>query len=596
MIIFQYCGGVYNIFRTFSGLNKRLNSILVDRRLHLFTDFLCMHHSNTNLDYYYNSALFHDVSQQLLSLTKTENDKKLRQCFQSLVFFHIKVHANQLKHEFQSNMKHFQSIRLLLTNEETQYVDEELKNSLNKLKICPKSVKNIEKIISLVLKQGARLQYDDNESHEFNLTKSINELLLSKLNSIECCTRQLINALVQMFKSLIISNPSFLKDHDWFYYDSYDILNMLNFTNVVTNHEIFIEASQIGILNIVLNEYSFEDKILLDEDFNDAFQRILDNLIENNRIQILLCIYHTNERITNLFQKSWNNQKYVNIMTRNRTTRQFFHALLNDYLLRTWLISTDLLFILLQKRECKLVKKLLKLSPSLVHQCDNDGNDPLLYVCLNVYKQKVKHLLYEQQNNIAELKAETIAELKVAQEGHNEAENSMWKEKRELKVQMKDQELAQQEVVRNLKKTNETYVSKLRDDFLRQAREIEEKYEKKLRDLREEMELRRKTEIHEIEERKNQQINDLLRNHEKAFSDIKNYYNDITLNNLNLINTLKNEIEKKKQEEERLEKRMSELENENRKMREPLEAARKETEELRRRAENYEKIKSLYEV
>jgi hypothetical protein len=79
----------------------------------------------------------------------------------------------------------------------------------------------------------------------------------------------------------------------------------------------------------------------------------------------------------------------------------------------------------------------------------------------------------------------------------------------------------------------------LRDDFLRQAREIEEKYEKKLNDLRVEMELRSKTEIHEIEERKNQQINHLLRNHEKAFSDIKNYYNDITLNNLNLINTLK---------------------------------------------------------
>ncbi len=64
----------------------------------------------------------------------------------------------------------------------------------------------------------------------------------------------------------------------------------------------------------------------------------------------------------------------------------------------------------------------------------------------------MKQLLYEQQNNIAELKAETIAELKVAQEGHNDSENTMWKEKRELKVQMKDQELAQQEVIRNLKK------------------------------------------------------------------------------------------------------------------------------------------------
>ncbi|CAF1219608.1 unnamed protein product [Adineta ricciae] len=214
---------------------------------------------------------------------------------------------------------------------------------------------------------------------------------------------------------------------------------------------------------------------------------------------------------------------------------------------------------------------------------------------VKVYKQKVKHLLYEQQNNISELKAETLAELKVAQETHNETENTTWKEKRELKVQMKDQELAQQEVVRNLKKTNETYISKLRDDFLRQAREIEEKYEKKLRDLREEMELRRKTEIHEIEERKNQQINDLLRNHEKAFSDIKNYYNDITLNNLNLINTLKNEVENKKKEEERLLKRMNELESENRKMREPLEAARKEMEILKHKADNFEKMRNLQE-
>ena len=57
--------------------------------------------------------------------------------------------------------------------------------------------------------------------------------------------------------------------------------------------------------------------------------------------------------------------------------------------------------------------------------------------------------------------------------------------------------------------------------------------------LREDLELRRKIEIKEIEERKNKQIQTLMRNHEKAFGDIKNYYNDITLNNLALINTLK---------------------------------------------------------
>jgi ribulose 1,5-bisphosphate carboxylase large subunit-like protein len=57
--------------------------------------------------------------------------------------------------------------------------------------------------------------------------------------------------------------------------------------------------------------------------------------------------------------------------------------------------------------------------------------------------------------------------------------------------------------------------------------------------LRDDLELRRKQEIHEIEERKNTHINELMKKHEKAFAEIKNYYNDITHNNLDLIKTLK---------------------------------------------------------
>jgi ankyrin repeat protein len=68
-------------------------------------------------------------------------------------------------------------------------------------------------------------------------------------------------------------------------------------------------------------------------------------------------------------------------MTQNRKKRQLLHALFDETHLRTRLTSTDLLFILLQKKECELVKKLLKLSPSLIHRLDEDGNDPLLYVC-----------------------------------------------------------------------------------------------------------------------------------------------------------------------------------------------------------------------
>lgn len=47
-----------------------------------------------------------------------------------------------------------------------------------------------------------------------------------------------------------------------------------------------------------------------------------------------------------------------------------------------------------------------------------------------------------------------------------------------------------------------------------------------------------KVEIHEIEERKNQHINELMQNHESAFREMKEYYNDITRENLEIIKLL----------------------------------------------------------
>ena len=63
-------------------------------------------------------------------------------------------------------------------------------------------------------------------------------------------------------------------------------------------------------------------------------------------------------------------------------------------------------------------------------------------------------------------------------------------------------------------------------------------YEQKQVALQKELELRMKVELHEIEERKNQHINDLMINHETAFREMKQYYNDITNENLQIIKQL----------------------------------------------------------
>eukprot|EP00997_Jenningsia_sp_PLL12_P005162 NODE_2075_length_994_cov_61.579894_g1696_i0.p1 GENE.NODE_2075_length_994_cov_61.579894_g1696_i0~~NODE_2075_length_994_cov_61.579894_g1696_i0.p1 ORF type:complete len:282 (+),score=96.03 NODE_2075_length_994_cov_61.579894_g1696_i0:75-920(+) len=122
-------------------------------------------------------------------------------------------------------------------------------------------------------------------------------------------------------------------------------------------------------------------------------------------------------------------------------------------------------------------------------------------------------------------------------------------------------------------------------------RELSERYEKKIGVLRTELELRRKTEIHDIEERKNEHIKELVTKHEKAFAEIKEYYNEITSKNLDLIKSLKEEVNTMKNNKQYNEKLMSDIAQENRRLKEPLQNAKQDVENLQHELANYEKDK-----
>ncbi|XP_059986274.1 dynein regulatory complex subunit 4 isoform X2 [Lagenorhynchus albirostris] len=124
-------------------------------------------------------------------------------------------------------------------------------------------------------------------------------------------------------------------------------------------------------------------------------------------------------------------------------------------------------------------------------------------------------------------------------------------------------------------------------------REIEAKYDKKVRMLRDELDLRRKTEIHEVEERKNGQISMLMQRHEEAFTDIRNYYSEITLNNLALINSLKEQMEAMRKKERHLEKEMMEVSAQNRLLADPLQKARDEMSEMQKQLGGYKRDKQI---
>ena len=210
---------------------------------------------------------------------------------------------------------------------------------------------------------------------------------------------------------------------------------------------------------------------------------------------------------------------------------------------------------------------------------------------IKVYKQKVKHLLYEHQNNVSQLKEEQERALKLQLEEHRLRESESKKDKRSLKLELKELELAHEDAIRELKQENDKNVTKLRQQYEREVKELQLKYELKMKLLRDDLELRRKVEILEIEERKNNHINELMKKHEKAFGEIKNYYNDITHNNLDLIRSLKEEVAEMKKKEISNEKLMFEIAQENKKLSEPLTRALKEVEKLRHELANYQKDK-----
>lgn len=70
---------------------------------------------------------------------------------------------------------------------------------------------------------------------------------------------------------------------------------------------------------------------------------------------------------------------------------------------------------------------------------------------LKFFKQKVKHLQYEHQNNLTECKAEALVSLKNAQNEHTEQEKELLNDKKTLKIKIRELENSYEDQIKNMK-------------------------------------------------------------------------------------------------------------------------------------------------
>ncbi|KAL7030279.1 hypothetical protein ACKWTF_006598 [Chironomus riparius] len=207
--------------------------------------------------------------------------------------------------------------------------------------------------------------------------------------------------------------------------------------------------------------------------------------------------------------------------------------------------------------------------------------------------QQMKHLQYENQSRIGEMRAEMMTQLKLAQEDHAIQERELFNDKRELKKICRERDEFNELQIQQIKMKHCEHLSLEREKFQNEIKEMANLHERRLQEYMENSEIRHRMEMSEVEERKNNQIKQLIDAHEKAFGEMKSYYNDITINNLALISSIKEQMEEMRRQTERNEKQMADAHSaQNKTIVEPVKDIQAETIELRRKLENYQKDKT----
>lgn len=101
--------------------------------------------------------------------------------------------------------------------------------------------------------------------------------------------------------------------------------------------------------------------------------------------------------------------------------------------------------------------------------------------------------------------------------------------------------------------------SEERARFQQELRNMNELHEAKLQEYIYESETKHKMEMDEIDERKSNEIMKLIEEHDESFREMRNYYNDITQNNLTLIGSLKEQMEELKNQLEKSERQLNKV-------------------------------------
>lgn len=251
-------------------------------------------------------------------------------------------------------------------------------------------------------------------------------------------------------------------------------------------------------------------------------------------------------------------------------------------------LERDMLFQIIENSKTQM-ETLAKAETAKVEEFEQEHAKHLSSI--QAYQQKLKQLDYENEKRGEALEVEGREDHEKEAETHAQRLAAVREESRGLK---EDYAKLQAKALRQvLKKQHQLHgmLDTTRKDLQAGIARYEARNEAQFSDLRNELELKLKAEVHEIEERKNFHINELIKDHERAYDELKRFYNTITIENLALIRSQKEELELSREKKTANAKKLAELRENNEKFARKKAESEKMINDLKHKVKQYHKDK-----
>ena len=210
---------------------------------------------------------------------------------------------------------------------------------------------------------------------------------------------------------------------------------------------------------------------------------------------------------------------------------------------------------------------------------------------VRILRQKEEHMRYEEQATLQRITAEEEKQQSSHQQQHHSAVSQLNSQLAQLTLQSQHANQSDEKDIRELQDANKKELLKLQENFDRIIDSLHQHYRNRVKELEDSMALREKVEWHEIEERSNKHLLGLKMNYDKNYNEIKDYYQSITSDNIQLIRELQAEIVDIKNSQEKKEKQIVVLMDQNKQMNVPLLESNKTKAMLELALTNYNKNK-----